>query len=226
MSVGDGSSDGQPAHLVIEGLQCEERQDRARRTSDPSSNGRPAKRKSLVRWRSIKRQAGHLVTQLVSSTNVIHSASSSLAPGVSARYSASSAGPTDQQPLGNQELWKFVHSVYGGDLGFSSNEESSGHQPSSSQPGEDRSSVINQELPACPLPSSGSQASAATISGVGGGSNSHSPSPSLHSAQTSNDDELYFHHLHQFQHRGPVSAYHCYLCDIHLMTSSVIEITK
>jgi len=68
------------------------------------------------------------------------------------------------QPLGNQELWKFVHSVYGEELGFSSNDEV-------------------DEVPAI---------------GIGTPSSDHqnpghphipsSPSPSLHSAQTSNDD--------------------------------------
>ncbi|XP_046446712.1 protein Aster-B-like isoform X1 [Daphnia pulex] len=80
------------------------------------------------------------------------------------------------QPLGNQELWKFVHSVYGTELGFSSNDEA-GTSSSivcgvSASAGEASPlSEINQVQPSISL----QQLS--------------SPSPSLHSAQTSNDDD-------------------------------------
>jgi hypothetical protein len=79
------------------------------------------------------------------------------------------------QPLGNQELWKFVHSVYGTELGFSSNDEA-GTSSSivcgvSASAGEASPlSEVNQVQPSISL----QQLS--------------SPSPSLHSAQTSNDD--------------------------------------
>ncbi|XP_059352957.1 protein Aster-B-like isoform X2 [Daphnia carinata] len=80
------------------------------------------------------------------------------------------------QPLGNQELWKFVHSVYGTELGFSSNDEA-GTSTSivcgvSASAGEASPlSEVNQVQPSISL----QQLS--------------SPSPSLHSAQTSNDDD-------------------------------------
>jgi len=83
---------------------------------------------------------------------------------------------TRLQPLGNQELWKFVHSVYGTELGFSSNDEA-GTSSSivcgvSASAGEASPlSEVNQVQPSISL----QQLS--------------SPSPSLHSAQTSNDDD-------------------------------------
>ena len=88
------------------------------------------------------------------------------------------------QPLGNQELWKFVHSVYGGDLGFSSNEENSSVVSNNSSGLLPASAGIPLEaIPAAAAPSNASQ----------------SPSPSLHSAQTSNDDDLSYvqHRFHQ-----------------------------
>lgn len=83
---------------------------------------------------------------------------------------------TRLQPLGNQELWKFVHSVYGTELGFSSNDEAGtstsivcgvGASAGEASP----LSEVNQVQPSISL----QQLS--------------SPSPSLHSAQTSNDDD-------------------------------------
>ena len=107
------------------------------------------------------------------------------------------SNPVESKPLGNQELWKFVHSVYGGDLGFSSNEES-GQTPSIDASGS-RAPEEGGILPVLALPPVGIGGGGGS-GGGGPGSNSHSPSPSLHSAQTSNDDELYFqlHHHRDF----------------------------
>ena len=83
---------------------------------------------------------------------------------------------TRLQPLGNQELWKFVHSVYGTELGFSSNDEAGASSSivcgvSASAGEASPLSEVNQVQPSISL----QQLS--------------SPSPSLHSAQTSNDDD-------------------------------------
>ena len=132
--------------------------------------------KSFVQWRSIRKSAGHLVSQFVTNPNF-------------------NSNPVESKPLGNQELWKFVHSVYGGDLGFSSNEES-GQTPSIDASGS-RAAEEGGILPVLALPPVGIGGGSG---GGGPGSNSHSPSPSLFLARTSNDDELYFqlHHHRDF----------------------------
>ena len=83
----------------------------------------------------------------------------------------------DDQPLGNQELWKFVHSVYGTELGFSSNDEA----PSpcivagiSASAGE--ASPLSEAVQPVSIQEHHHQSYS-------------SPSPSLHSAQTSNDED-------------------------------------
>ena len=79
------------------------------------------------------------------------------------------------QPLGNQELWKFVHSVYGEELGFSSND--------------DETDAAQLSTPSDVVVHHSRHHHRTTGGGGGGGGLSSSPSLSLHSAQTSNDDD-------------------------------------
>lgn len=101
------------------------------------------------------------------------------------------------QPLGNQELWKFVHSVYGTELGFSSNDEA----PSSS-------SIAVGDV--CVSASAGETSPLSdTVQPLQQQQQHHSsPSPSLHSAQTSNDDDSGVHHPVNNRHHRHLHSHH------------------
>lgn len=108
-----------------------------------------------------------------------------------------------KQPLGTQELWKFVHSVYGTELGFSSNDEA----PSSS------SIVAVGDV--CVSASAGetsplSDAVQPSLQLQQQQQHHSSPSPSLHSAQTSNDDDSGVHHpvINNRHHRHSHHSHH------------------
>lgn len=103
------------------------------------------------------------------------------------------------QPLGNQELWKFVHSVYGTELGFSSNDEA----PSSS------SIVAVGDV--CVSASAGETSPLSdTVQPLQQQQQQQhsSPSPSLHSAQTSNDDDSGVHHPVNNRHHRHLHSHH------------------
>lgn len=84
------------------------------------------------------------------------------------------------QPIGNQELWNFVHSVYGAELGFSSHEEE-GIEEAGDTGVVGHIDVGGGVGGVSPVSSSDLQLLPPTIL-------HSSPSESLHSAQTSNDD--------------------------------------
>lgn len=96
----------------------------------------------------------------------------------------------NNQPLGNQELWKFVHSVYGTELGFSSNDEA----PSSSSIVVVGDGCVSASAGETSPLSDAIQPSLISLQQQQQQQQNSSPSPSLHSAQTSNDDDSGVHH--------------------------------